>query len=89
MIDPPLASVSAKRREPADPTTPNWYRNLMAAGGGDVEVDGKRMAVTAREVPEGPERDECWDLAVAAYPDFTSYQELTERQIPVAVLTPA
>ena len=72
-----------------NPKTPNWYRNLMAAGGGHVELDGRRWAVTARELPEGPERDECWKLAEAAYPDFASYQQLTDRRIPVAVLDPA
>jgi deazaflavin-dependent oxidoreductase (nitroreductase family) len=72
-----------------NPRTPNWYRNLMAAGGGEVEVAGRRWAVTARELPEGPERTECWALASRAYPDFDSYQQLTERRIPVAVLDPA
>jgi deazaflavin-dependent oxidoreductase (nitroreductase family) len=69
-----------------NPTTPNWYRNLIAAGGGNVQVGAERWAVTARELGDGPERDECWALAVAAYPDFGAYQELTDRRIPVAVL---
>jgi deazaflavin-dependent oxidoreductase (nitroreductase family) len=68
-----------------NPKTPNWYLNLMAAGGGTVQVGADRWDVTAREL-EGGERDECWALATAAYPDFASYQELTERRIPVAVL---
>ncbi|MCB0965158.1 MAG: nitroreductase family deazaflavin-dependent oxidoreductase, partial [Acidimicrobiales bacterium] len=42
--------------------------------------------VTARELPEGPERDEAWRLAAEAYPDFDSYQQLTDRRIPVALL---
>ncbi len=66
--------------------TPNWYKNLMAAGGGHVQVGGDRWRVEARELPEGPERDECWALAVASYPGFTAYQTYTERRIPVAVL---
>lgn len=68
-----------------NPETPNWYQNLMAAGEAHVEVGGDRWPVTARQV-EGTERDECWDLLVAGYPDFASYQELTDRQLPVAVL---
>lgn len=68
-----------------NPDTPNWYRNLMAAGGAHVEVEGERWAVTARQV-EGAERERRWELLVAGYPDFASYQELTDRQIPVAVL---
>jgi deazaflavin-dependent oxidoreductase (nitroreductase family) len=71
-----------------NPVTPNWYKNLIAAGGGEVEVKGARWKVTARELPEGAERDECWAIANRAYPDFASYQELTSRRIPVAVLDP-
>ncbi len=69
-----------------NPEHPNWYRNLMASGGAHVEVAGERWEVRARELSPGPERDECWALATAAYPDFASYQELTDRTIPVAVL---
>jgi deazaflavin-dependent oxidoreductase (nitroreductase family) len=67
-------------------TTPNWYRNLMAAGGGEVQVGGERWRVTARELPDGPELDECWSLATAAYPGFEAYTTFTDRRIPVAVL---
>jgi deazaflavin-dependent oxidoreductase (nitroreductase family) len=66
--------------------TPNWYLNLMAAGGADVQVGAERWTTTARELPEGAERDECWTLLTDAYPDFASYQEFTERRLPVAVL---
>ena len=69
-----------------NPEAPNWYRNLMAASEAHVEVGGDRWAVTARELEEGGERDECWELLVQAYPDFASYQALTDRRLPVAVL---
>ena len=42
--------------------------------------------VAARELEDGPERDQCWTLADAVYPGFDSYQQFTERRIPVAVL---
>ena len=51
-----------------------------------MEVGGDRWAVDAREL-EGDEKAECWEIACAAYPDFASYQELTDRSIPVAVLS--
>jgi len=69
-----------------NPIAPNWYRNLAAAAAAHVEVDGQRWAVTVRELDEGPERDECWRLLTDGYPDFASYQELTDRRLPVAVL---
>jgi deazaflavin-dependent oxidoreductase (nitroreductase family) len=67
-------------------TTPNWYRNLMAAGRAEVQVGGERWTVSARELADGPERDVCWSIAVAVYPGFADYATFTERRIPVAVL---
>jgi deazaflavin-dependent oxidoreductase (nitroreductase family) len=68
-----------------NPVTPNWYKNLMAAEQTEVQVGPDRWWTTAREV-DGAERNECWALAAKAYPDFDTYQELTDRVIPVAVL---
>jgi deazaflavin-dependent oxidoreductase (nitroreductase family) len=70
-----------------NPQAPNWYRNLLAAGEAHVEVDADRWAVDFRELEEGDEREECWKLLTAGYPDFGSYQELTTRRLPVGVLT--
>ncbi len=64
-----------------------YEKNLAAAGEAHVEVGADRWAVSMRELDDGPERDECWALACAGYPDFASYQELTDRKIPVAVLS--
>jgi len=69
-----------------NPVAPNWYKNLLAAGEAHVEAGSERWAVSFRELGEGAEREECWKLLVAGYPDFGSYQELTDRRLPVAVL---
>jgi deazaflavin-dependent oxidoreductase (nitroreductase family) len=66
--------------------TPNWYKNLMAAGEADVQVGADGWHVVARQLEDGAERDECWSLATAVYPGFDSYQRFTDRSIPVAVL---
>ena len=66
--------------------TPNWYRNLMAAGGAEVQVGADRWSVAARELEDGSERDECWSLAADVYPGFDSYRRFTDRQLPVALL---
>jgi deazaflavin-dependent oxidoreductase (nitroreductase family) len=70
------------------PQHPVWYHNLVAHPD-EVELqDGPtRQDMTAREVT-GPERDEWWSRAVAAYPDYADYQTRTTRTIPVFVLTP-
>ena len=65
--------------------TPQWYRNLMAAGEATVQVGADEWAVTARQV-DGPERDECWALLAEAYPDFRTYEVHTDRVMPIAVL---
>jgi len=70
-----------------NPKAPNWWKNLVAAGTAHVEVGAERWAVDAIELPDGEERDECWQLACEAYPDFASYQDLTDRKIPVGLLT--
>lgn len=67
-------------------TTPNWYKNLMAAGGANVQVGPERWTVAARQLEDGPEREQAWALANEVYPAFDSYQGFTDRQIPVAVL---
>lgn len=59
---------------------------LPAAGGAEVQVGADRWGVTARELDDGPERDECSSLAPAVYPGFDSYPRFTERRIPVAML---
>ena len=44
--------------------------------------------MTVREVV-GVEKQEWWERAVAAWPDFAEYQAKTSRPIPVLVATPA
>ena len=70
------------------PKNPVWYYNLKAHPG-DVRIqDGPEVFdVDVREL-EGPERDEWWQRAVAAYPPYAEYQTKTERRIPVFVATP-
>lgn len=75
-----VASAAGAAKHPA------WYLNL-AAHPDDVEIDvqGRTVAVTATEL-HGAERDEAWAQIVAAAPRFASYQEHTDRQLPVVRL---
>lgn len=70
-----------------NPKAPNWYQNLLAAGEAHVEVGSERWPVSFRQLDQGAEREECWQLLCDAYPDFATYQELTDRRLPVGVLT--
>ena len=67
------------------PDNPQWVRSLTA-NPQIVLQDGPELRdVTARQV-FGDEKAIWWERAVAAYPDYASYQKKTTRQIPVFVL---
>ncbi|WP_427895881.1 nitroreductase/quinone reductase family protein [Kribbella sp. GL6] len=65
------------------PGNPAWYYNL-AAHPDDVriEVGGETLAVRAEQL-HGAEREEAWQLIVAAAPRFADYQVKTDRELPV------
>jgi deazaflavin-dependent oxidoreductase (nitroreductase family) len=66
---------------------PSWYHNLRAAGEVDVEVLGERERRTVRE-SEGDERRRLWSRLLTLYEGYETYDERTERTIPVIVLSP-
>ena len=69
------------------PEEPNWWQNLVAAGTGVAQVGADAFDVVSRVVIDEAERAEAWTLLTTAYPDFGSYQALTARVLPVAVLS--
>jgi F420H(2)-dependent quinone reductase len=70
------------------PENPGWYYNLVEHPDEVVIQDGPDpFRVTVREVT-GDEKQEWWERAVKAYPDYAEYQENTTRPIPVFVATP-
>jgi F420H(2)-dependent quinone reductase len=70
------------------PKHPLWYYNLKANPRVGLQDGPKHMDMVAREL-SGTEREQWWELAVAAYPPYAEYQTRTARQIPVFVLEPA
>jgi deazaflavin-dependent oxidoreductase (nitroreductase family) len=69
------------------PESPNWWKNLVAAGRATAQVGPESYEVAVRAIEDEPERSEAWSLLTAAYPDFASYQALTDRVLPIAALT--
>ncbi len=70
------------------PTNPAWYHNLVANPNEVLVQDGPApFAVTVREL-EGDERALWWERAVAVFPNYTEYQQKTERLIPLLLATP-
>jgi deazaflavin-dependent oxidoreductase (nitroreductase family) len=78
------ALVASKGGAPSHPT---WYHSLKA----DPEImiqDGPAPHdFVVREI-DGPEREEWWNRAVAAYPPYAEYQQKTTRRIPVFLAEP-
>ena len=69
------------------PEHPVWYYNLKADPHVELQDGPDSPTVCAREL-SGTEREEWWDRAVEAYPDYAEYQTKTERLIPLFVLEP-
>ena len=68
------------------PAPPAWQLNLEAHPDAvEVQVKGDRFKANARiATPE--EKPRMWKKMTDAWPDYDSYQEKTDRQIPVVVL---
>ncbi len=69
------------------PENPSWYANFVAHPVVDLQ-DGPEPKSYAVRVAEGEERQQWWDHAVATWPTYASYQEKTDREIPVFLLEP-
>ena len=68
-----------------DPKHPGWYHNLLAQKLVTVQVADKVFKAKAR-VASGAERANVWQQMAAMYPPYTTYQEKTQREIPVVLL---
>jgi deazaflavin-dependent oxidoreductase (nitroreductase family) len=69
------------------PENPAWYHNLKANPETAVEVGPDTVSVIATEAT-GEDRERLFADQIALQPQFAEYQEKTDRQIPVIVLTP-
>jgi deazaflavin-dependent oxidoreductase (nitroreductase family) len=68
------------------PKNPVWVYNLRKEPHVELRDGTEEHDYLAREV-EGDERAVWWERAVAAFPNYASYQKKTDRLIPVFVLT--
>jgi F420H(2)-dependent quinone reductase len=69
------------------PKNPVWYYNIKAHPQVEMQDGEVNKDYEAREV-FGDEKAAWWERAVEAWPDYAEYQQKTDRQIPVFVLTP-
>ena len=71
---------------------PCWLHNVRADPHAAVQVGRARKAATAEVLTHGPDYDRCWKIVntVNRYKDggrYEHYQTLTDRRIPLVVLT--
>jgi deazaflavin-dependent oxidoreductase (nitroreductase family) len=68
------------------PANPSWYENMLANPDATIQVLGEQIPVRATTA-EGEERARLWSLMCEVWPAYEDYQEKTDREIPVVVLT--
>lgn len=76
-----IASKGGAARHPA------WYVNLRANPEVTVTMQGKTRTMTARTATAA-EKAALWPDIVAVYRGYAGYQDKTDREIPVVILTP-
>jgi deazaflavin-dependent oxidoreductase (nitroreductase family) len=70
------------------PVPPGWYLNLEANPDVFVQVKGDRFAAHARTA-SAAEKPELWKIMTASWPAYDQYQQQTQREIPVVILSRA
>lgn len=68
-----------------DDRHPEWYLNLLRDPRVKVEVPSGTKSMIAT-IAEGNERELLWNQIVSDFPNYGSYQEKTNREIPVIIL---
>ena len=69
------------------PNHPSWYLNLQANPRASVQLGDETRLMTARTA-HGDERTRLWARAVEEHPAYETYQQKTNREIPVVLLQP-
>jgi deazaflavin-dependent oxidoreductase (nitroreductase family) len=67
------------------PDNPSWYANFVTHPEVELQDGAEKHTYRARQL-EGSERAEWWQLAVDTWSTYASYQEKTDREIPVFLL---
>ncbi len=71
-----------------DDRSPAWFHNLTDNPSVTVEIDGTAKPMLA-SVADPATKAQLWPAAVAMYKGYEGYQNKTDRDIPLVLLTPA
>jgi deazaflavin-dependent oxidoreductase (nitroreductase family) len=69
------------------PSHPDWYLNLTANPDVTIQVWSDLIPVRARTATPD-EKKRLWPTMLAQWPDYDAYQERTDREIPLVILSP-
>ena len=70
------------------PENPVWYYNLKADPNVEIRDKTEVYKMRVHEVVDLAEREHVWAIAIDAFPNYQSYQNNTDRLIPVFVAEP-
>lgn len=91
MLTSPLqegATIVIVASRGGDDHHPAGYLNLVANPEVQVVWKGRPRAPMTARVAASDERARMWPLITAAYRNYAGYQEKTDREIPLVLLTP-
>ena len=72
-----------------DDRDPDWYRNMVANPDITIQpVDGSGPRRLVARTASEDEKAELWPQIIAAYKGYSSYQNKTDRDIPVVIAEP-
>jgi len=69
------------------PQHPGWYLNLRDNPQVQVQIRDEKFDARARDAT-AEERPGLWKQMTEIWPDYDSYQERTDREIPIVILEP-
>jgi deazaflavin-dependent oxidoreductase (nitroreductase family) len=72
-----------------DDRPPAWLLNVEACGNVTVALSGGAAAPWRARVATPEERARLWPRVIAVKPHYGGYQDKTDREIPLVLLTPA
>ncbi|MFM7126527.1 MAG: nitroreductase/quinone reductase family protein [Actinomycetota bacterium] len=70
-----------------DDRHPAWFLNLQANPRVNVRLEGGPARDMTARIATGDERQRLWSAVVGTYPHYGTYQNKTQREIPLVILS--
>lgn len=70
-------------------TNPDWFLNLRKTPHVIVTMKGDRTRNMISRVASAKDRERLWPMVINKHRNYASYQETTDREIPLVIIEPA